>query len=520
MADWGSGYVTDTAYVHDFCRVQIPAILSFAALAKGIAAPGGQGEPLTYCDLGCGQGFTANLIAAANPRTEVFAIDFNPTHIASGRGLATAAGLHNIQFREAAFDDLLHDGALPSFDVIALHGVYSWISAENRQAIIAFIRQRLKPGGLAYISYDTMPGWAGMAPLRRVLVQHASAGGVSEAALEQALTFADKLKKLDARFYRMYPIVSAQLDRLRKLPRSYLAHELLTRSWQAFSFADVAAELADAKLTYLGSAYLVDHVDRINFTESQQRFLAQIVDPQLAETTRDMIIGRQFRRDIFVKGFTPLAPLQARERWLQTRLALSVAAEDLQLTFQTALGTLALRPDVYKPVIDVLDQGPMTVRELIDHLPANQLGWTSLTDAIMVLVGRGELHPALPSEGQAERAVATSAFNAAVMTRAKESTELGYLASPVTGGGIRVDRIGQLYLLVKQKGLSDPAGAMARIAIMSGHAVVKDGKKLPPEEATAALVARAAEIEQHTLPVLARLGIASRAVEKPGTRNL
>ena len=79
MADWGSGYVTDTAYVHDFCRVQVPAILSFAALARGIAAPGGQAEPLTYCDLGCGQGFTANLIAAANPRTEVFAVDFNPT---------------------------------------------------------------------------------------------------------------------------------------------------------------------------------------------------------------------------------------------------------------------------------------------------------------------------------------------------------------------------------------------------------------------------------------------------------
>ena len=261
------------------------------------------------------------------------------------------------------------------------------------------------------------------------------------------------------------------------------------------------------------------HVDRINFTESQQRFLAQILDPQLAEMTRDMIIGRQFRRDIFVKGFTPLPPLQARERWLQTRLALSVAADDLQLTFQTALGTLALRPDVYKPVIDVFDQGPMTIRELVEYLPANQLGWTSLTDAIMVLIGRGELHPALPADGQVERAASTSAFNNAVMTRANESTELGYLASPVTGGGIRADRITQLYLLAKQKGLSDAAGAMARIAIMSGYAVEKDGKKLAPQDATAALVAHAAEIEQRTLPVLARLGSAS-AVEKPGAQNL
>ena len=48
MADWGSGYVTDTAYVHDFCRVQTPAILSLAALAKGVAAAGSRGEAFTY----------------------------------------------------------------------------------------------------------------------------------------------------------------------------------------------------------------------------------------------------------------------------------------------------------------------------------------------------------------------------------------------------------------------------------------------------------------------------------------
>jgi hypothetical protein len=38
MVDWGSGYVTDTAYIHDFCRAQTPAVLSLAALAKNVAA--------------------------------------------------------------------------------------------------------------------------------------------------------------------------------------------------------------------------------------------------------------------------------------------------------------------------------------------------------------------------------------------------------------------------------------------------------------------------------------------------
>lgn len=230
MTDWGAGYVTDTAYVHDFCRVQTPAILSLAALSCNVATPGGRGEPLRYCDLGCGQGFTASLVAAANPRADVFAADFNPTHIAGARALADAAGLDNVRFREASFDELAQDTALPDFDIICLHGVYSWVSPESRRTVVGLVRRRLKPGGLFYISYDAMPGWAGIAPLRRLLVQqHAASGTASQVGLAQALAFADKLRELGALFHRMYPYVAVQWDRLKKLPASYLAHELLTR---------------------------------------------------------------------------------------------------------------------------------------------------------------------------------------------------------------------------------------------------------------------------------------------------
>ncbi len=509
MTDWGSGYVTDTAYVHDFCRVQTPAMLGFAALAKDVAAPGGFGEALAYCDLGCGQGFTANLVAAANPATRVFAADFNPTHIAGARSLALAAGLKNIEFREADFAELLNDPSVPEFDIICMHGVYSWISAENRRTLVAFIRRRLKSGGLVYISYDAMPGWAGMAPLRRLMVKQQAAlrQASSKKALEQALALVDRLKDTGAHFYRMYPYVSAQLERLRKLPASYLAHELLTQDWQAFSFADLASELADAKLTYLGSAHLTDHVDRVNFTEEQQGLLAEIADPLIRETVRDMIVGRQFRRDVFAKGFTPLAPLPVRERWLASRFVLSNPSEDVELTFETPLGKLQLRPDVYRPVIEALTDGPITVRELVERLPKSSLEWVSLTDAIKVLVGRGDLQPALPAEHQAERAQSTQAFNAAVMARAKE-TPLGYLASPVTGGGVRVDPFTQLYLQARRKAVADPIALIAGFAAMTGQAFEKDGRKLSPEETRTALAAKAAHIDQHTVPLLQRLGIA------------
>jgi len=508
MADWGSGYVTDTAYVHDYCRAQTPPILSFAALCRGVVAPGSLSEPLRYCDLGCGQGFTANIIAAANSRSEVFAADFNPTHIANARGLAQAAGLNNITFREADFAELADDASLAEFDVVALHGVFSWVSAENRRAIVAFIRKRLKSGGLVYISYDTMPGWAGIAPLRRLMLQHSmSPQASSQKALEQALALVDRLKDAGAQFYKMYPHVTAQLDRLRKLPSAYLAHELLTRDWQAFAFADVAAELADAKLTYLGSAHLTDHVDRVNFTEEQQRLLAGIGDPLTNESARDMIVGRQFRRDIFVKGFTRLAALAERERWLQTRFVLSNPAKDVSLTFETPLGMLQLRPEIYRPVIDVLAEGPITVRELIERLPSGKMEWASLTDAIKVLVGRGDLQVALPPEHETERVQAAQAFNAVVMGRAKEQAPLAYLASPMTGGGIQVDTFTQLYLAAKRKGTPDPVGLIANLAAASGKSFEKGGKALSPDEARAELAAKAAHVDQRIVPLLERLGV-------------
>jgi hypothetical protein len=77
----------------------------------------------------------------------------------------------------------------------------------------------------------------------------------------------------------------------------------------------------------------------------------------------------------------------------------------------------------------------------------------------------------------------------------------------VTGGGIRTDRITQLYLHAKQMGVPDPASAAAKIAIMSGYPVEKDGQKLPSEDATAALVVQVEKIEKRTLPILTRLGV-------------
>ena len=165
MANWSAGYVVDVEYTHGFYQELTPSLLGFLALLQGVQSPDPGASSLTYCELGCGQGFSTNLLAAANPQIQFHATDFNPGHIVGAQNLARAAAVKNVHFYDDSFAEFLSRDDLPDFDFITLHGIYSWVSPENRQTIVEFIRRKLKPGGLVYISYNTMPGWASMMPL-------------------------------------------------------------------------------------------------------------------------------------------------------------------------------------------------------------------------------------------------------------------------------------------------------------------------------------------------------------------
>ena len=182
MADWSSGYVVDVEYTYGFYQELTPSLLGFLTLLQGVQPPDLGSPSLAYCELGCGQGFSTNLLASANPHIQFHATDFNPGHIVGARTLAQSARLGNVHFYDDSFAEFVNRSDLPDFDFITLHGIYSWISPENRRTIVEFIRRKLKPGGLVYISYNCMPGWASVMPLRRLLVEHAAAQGTSNSA--------------------------------------------------------------------------------------------------------------------------------------------------------------------------------------------------------------------------------------------------------------------------------------------------------------------------------------------------
>ena len=510
MSSWSSGYVSEITYTHGYYRELNPSLLRFAALVNGVRFPTGR---LAYCELGCGQGVSTNLLAASNPDIDFYATDFNPAQINGAKALAAAAKTPNVAFYDTTFEDFADDPSLPAkFDVIAMHGIYSWISADSRRAIIDFIARKLNVGGIVYLSYNTYPGWAAAEPMRQLLYDHVqtSQGPILE-RLESALKFAEDVASKSA-FFTANPIIKARLEDLKTKSRNYLAHEYLNDSFFPFYFRQVASDLAEAKLSFVGSAHVLDHIASINLTADQQNLLAAEKDPIRREGVRDYAVNQQFRKDLFGKGMLPHTANSRQQAWLETRFALSARIEDVSMTINGSLGEAKLQEAVYQPILEAFRAGPATLHEVIaGHKVVAELGWQRVQEAVTVLVGADVLHPCLPAKGETARIKATTAFNAAVMEMAKDAGDITYLASPVTGGALSVSRFRQFFALAQQQGGKTPedwAKAAWQILAAQGQQLVKEGKTLTAEqENIAELTAQAKEFQDKQLPILKTLRV-------------
>jgi len=369
VSDWSHGYVTDVLYTDNSYRELSPAWLNYVAAAQG-CLPRPLDRPFTYVELGCGLGRTSTHLAAAFPHAQFIGVDFNPAHIDSAQRYAAELGLSNVRFLERGFEDLVGEGNaraldLPEVDFIVLHGVYSWISPAARQAVQRFIYERLKPGGLVYNSYNCLPGWTAEAPLRRLMVELGrTRAGSSETRIGHALDQMAELGKFDLGFLNRQPAAKNALQQYRTRPANYLAHEMLNADWNLFYSADVADEMAAAKLDFLGSATLPENQTDLILPDEAATFMRGQPDMRLRQLMQDFLLNQRFRRDVFVRGHAHLPPLQVqRNNDSQIVLAIKSLAK-LDPKVKVPRGTANMDPKLLAALDAVLKNGTASVLEL------------------------------------------------------------------------------------------------------------------------------------------------------------
>jgi SAM-dependent methyltransferase len=511
MPRWHQGYVSDIDYTTGFIREATPAWLHFVALLLGHRAPAPSGR-LRVADLGCGHGVTAAVIAAASPDTEVWGFDFNPRHIDSARRLASAAGLDNLHFEERAFADLAASpiGAWPEFDIVTLHGVWSWISPESCRHVTAFLDRFLRPGGLAYVSYNTLAGWASMLPVQRMMHWMAkSEPGRSDEAVRSVLAFVGQLREGHAAFFTQNPMAGARLDPAATVDARYLAHEYLHAQWNPMAVADVAAELAGAKCAYLGSATLPDNLLEVSVPAALVPVVNAIRDPIMREMAADLACARPFRRDIYHRG---AGALTAREAQTQLDLTAIVGLGHRpggELTFDCALGKMTGRPEVYDLLLERLLDGPLTIGEahalpMFSNGPKNDV-----LQAFALLVSSARAHPVLatPSDGAASRRL-----NAAIIGLNAGGADIPWLAAPLVGTAIQIDVVETLVVGEMRAGRAADVAALTdavfRILQASGRSVQREGAPIGDETAARRAIGDAVAVTlSRRVGLFQRLGI-------------
>ena len=450
MSDWTDGYVTNTDYTSHFYPYLSPQAQNFAVLLSG-AMPADIGGGYTYCELGCGQGYTTALLAAANPNGRFWGVDFNPSHIAGANKMQAAAGLANVTFLEKSFVEL-KDADLPPFDFISLHGIWSWISAANREALTAFIYAKLKPGGIVYISYNALPGWAAPAPLRQLMVEsQRHKTDIDSAAVDDALGLIRRMKDMGAAFFKANPALASELDLFAKMPKNYIMHEYFNRDWTPFYFSDVAGEMRKAKLAFTCSSDVAEHLDQLCIGKDAREMLAGFADTTARETIRDYFRNRRFRRDLFTRGARKLSPDERITMLRGTRLALITLPPEFPLQVTFPVGAITIPAEPFSVITAMLAEKSCTLGTVMDDPRLVQLGYQGVFQAVLLLVAAGRAQAALPEAGEAERRQSTARFNAAMLASAV-GREAQSLASPVMGNGITVSATEQFIMALERGG--------------------------------------------------------------------
>ncbi len=509
MSDWTSGYVADIGYTYGYYGELNPNRIGLAFANAGLVAP----DVSTACELGYGQGLSANFHAAGSS-VQWYGTDFNPSQASFAQELAKASGAEANLFDDA-FLDFAHRTDLPDFDFIGLHGIWSWISDENRAVIVDFIRRKLKVGGVLYISYNTLPGWAAFAPMRHLMTEHAEIIGAEGrgivSRINDAIDFADKLLATNPLFSRANPLVAERIKKLKEQNRHYLAHEYFNRDWHPMHFSTMAQWLEPAKLQYACSAYLNDHIDAINLTAEQQMFLKEIPDEMFRQSVRDFMVNQQFRRDYWVKGARRLNVSEQTKQLRDQRLVLMTPRADVSLKVNGALGEANLAEAVYTPILDLMaDHKPRSVEE-IEKAVKSSVSLPQLVQAVMVLTGAGHLQTVKLASEKSERTT-TDRVNRHLMSRARTSGDISYLVSPETGGGIAVNRFQQLFLESKlqgKKSREDWVKDTWGILKAQNQSIIKDGQALKTEEENLKeLSEQAKTFQEKILSILAATGVA------------
>lgn len=247
-------------------------------------------------ELGCASGGNLIPMAARLPGSSFLGIELSPEQAQEGASRISELGLTNCEIRQADILDLQDEGI--RFDYIITHGVYSWSPPEVRKRIMELSAQLLTPQGVAYISYNTLPGWRMRGMLRDMLLYEVRDIQAPAARLEAAQQY---LAYLETGFDGTEEVhtyyLTEEIERIRSAHPSYLYHEYLESFNEPLLLTDFISEANRHGLDYICDIDLAIQLPAY-LGEKAEQFLSTIDDPIKRLQQTDFLLNRNFHQSL------------------------------------------------------------------------------------------------------------------------------------------------------------------------------------------------------------------------------
>ncbi|MBV1858744.1 MAG: class I SAM-dependent methyltransferase [Nannocystaceae bacterium] len=349
-------------------------------------------ERASVLEVGCAHGVNLMAMAARLPGATFLGVDIDPQAIALAQARAADAKLTNVRFEVG--DVQTFDVQPGMFDYAIAHGVLSWVSEAVGVALLALLSRALSPEGIAYVSFDAMPG----AALRETL--GIGLRGLGTDDVERIRTVLSALqagaKRNTVQGAWLHCEVSAALSQ----PASFVEQQFLSPHQRALPVAEVWDEAQAHGLRYFDDVADTG-MDGDAFASVAREISSLAPNRRAAEQLLDTAIHRQFRASLFTRSGLPLVRSGTEVRHAPVRVEVSqspcvlplsrVEARSLGFVSTPDLEHRALHP-LHALLVESLD-GTRTIAEL-EALVVDRVGRGSLS----LPTESGE--PATPLEAQ------------------------------------------------------------------------------------------------------------------------
>ena len=255
-----------------------------------------------------GSSFGGNIITQAlyNPEAEFVGVDLTAEQVKKGNEVIEKIGLKNIKLIEKNILDINED--FGKFDYIIVHGVFSWVPDIVKEKIIKICNENLTEEGIAYISYNTYPGWKEADKIREMMLYankyfpEVSQGDKVQRGKAFISIVAEQMKIYTDVAEKKGDFIK-QIEGILNMQDYYVGHEQLENINDPMYLHEFVDMLRKENLQYISDVGLRLSIASV-YNDSTIEKLQQLSqgDPVIKEQCLDYILDTKFRRALICKN--------------------------------------------------------------------------------------------------------------------------------------------------------------------------------------------------------------------------